>query len=780
MKRWQILLAAPFALVGAAALFAGGGATWLLRSSLADLDGEVTLEALEAPVTIDRDVMGVPTIRATNVADLARAIGFLHGQERFFQMDLQRRSAAGELSAVFGAGALEMDKSARVHRFRTVAQDAVEAMSPEKQRLLQAYADGVNAGLSALGTAPPEYLLVQQDPEPWLPEDTVLTQVAMYQTLQPTSGEHERTVGLLHDTLPEALVAWLHPRGDAWDAPMDGSVVPPPPMPGPEVVDLRTGVLAPPGPLRDSPTEDHADAVAPGSNSWVVAGSHTASGAAMMANDMHLPISVPNIWYRARLIVGDIDAVGVTLPGAGALVVGSNGHVAWGFTNSYGDFSDVVLLETDPSGQRYRTPDGYETIVRHRETIEVKDTESVTIEVPWTRWGPVLGRDHRGRMWAYRWVAHDGETQNVELIDMMEARSLDEALAVAHRSGIPTQNIVIADNNGDIAWTVAGKVPVRQGFDGTVPTSWADHAGWTGWREPTEIPVIRNPKGGKLWTANSRMVGGDAYAVLGDGGYVHGARGHQIMQGLAPLDDVTPADLFAVQLDDRALFLERWRRLLSQSTDDPAVTAVLDRWTGRADPADPAYPLVRAFRHETKALVLEPLLAPARAADPRFPFSSLRQTEHAVWQMLTERPAHLLHPSYPSWDAVLEEGVRRAVARINEVGALGEVTWGRYEPVAIRHPVSLAAPQLSEWIDMPTVGMYGDIDMPRVQLGASGASQRIVVSPGREEEGIFHMPTGQSGHPLSPFYGLGHEDWVEGRATPLMPGPTEWTLTLQP
>lgn len=224
-----------------------GGGFYLraqLRASLPTIDGTFAMQGLAAPVTVERDGYGVPTITSTTRADAARALGFLHAQDRFFQMDLQRRQAAGELAALVGARALELDRAMRVHRFRHIAQQAIARTSPAYRALLDAYADGVNAGVHALAAPPFEYLMLQTTPEAWRAEDTILTILAMFNTLQGRQAGFEATFGTIADTVSPSMYEFLTARGSEWDAPVVGEKFTRPPMPGPAEFDLRNESVA--------------------------------------------------------------------------------------------------------------------------------------------------------------------------------------------------------------------------------------------------------------------------------------------------------------------------------------------------------------------------------------------------------------------------------------------------------------------------------------------------------------------------------------------------------
>jgi penicillin amidase len=829
-RRWPRVLAAVSALVLVSLLGAGLWLRSAVEASLPRLDGEVQLAGLAGPVEISRDVLGIPTIRGASRLDVARGLGFVHGQDRFFQMDLIRRNAAGELAEILGPPLVETDRANRFHRFRHVAAQAWERASAEEKALLQAYADGVNAGLADLGKPPFEYLALGGRPAPWRPEDTSLVVLAMYVDLQDETGGYDDALGLVDATLPPALAAFLLPRGSSWDAPLDGSVEPEAPIPGADVVDLRQAQPAPdrtaqgenddfwPASRRGghaatdrqllasagaAPADDADGAdLRPGSNNFVVAGSRSADGHPLVANDPHLGLAVPNIWYRAVLEWTEEDGTpgwigGVGLPGTPGITIGSNRHVAWGFTNSYGDYTDLILLDPDPAQpsdpRRYLTPEGPRAYETAREVIKVKGKPDETLDVDATIWGPVLPPDALGRRRALRWVAHDPAAVSAAYVRAIErARTVDDALAVAAMAAIPTQNLVVADEAGQVAWSPIGLIPRRVGFDGRLPVSWADGTRrWDGWLSADERPRVVDPADGLLWTANARVVGGEAYGRIGDGGYDSGARAMQIRDDLRKLTAAKASDLLAVQLDDRAVFLEPWRTLLLAQLTDEAVAGHPDRaelrrlvettWDGHAAVASAAYRLVRAFRLETAKLVFGALTAPVKAKDPRFRWQWLPHEEAPLWALVTARPAHLVPPSYADWDAALLAAVDTELAMMKAIcDPLASCTWGARNVVTVRHPLSLAVPLVGRWLDMTPQSLPGDENMPRVQSPEFAASMRMVVSPGHEEAGIMHMPGGESGNPLSPFYRSSHPAWVSGAATPFLPGPAEHRLRLLP
>ncbi len=770
-----------------------------IAGSLPTLDGSLKVKGIKADVTLERDGLGVPTITGKNRMDVAYALGFAHGQDRFFQMDLLRKNSAGELASLVGKAVLERDKSTRIHRFRNAAAERLKKERADVIELLETYTSGVNAGLGSLKKPPFEYLLLGVEPEPWKTEDSLLVVFSMFMDLQSDQFRREVDRGLLHDTVPEPLYEFLMARGNSWDAPIHGEAFEVPAIPGPDVFDARSKQVA----INQLQPLDQLLWEEPytlGSNNWAVSGEFTKDGRALVADDMHLRIQVPHIWYRARWVWNDAEdatkqheMTGVSLPGTPVMIVGSNGKVAWGYTNTEGDWNDVVIVELDSQDtSSYRTPDGLKKIEKHVEVIKVRDGADEKLEILSTVWGPIIQNDHQGRPLASRWVAYDVDGVNVNLIDMELTTNIDEALDKANNCGIPHQNFVVGDTTGKIAWTVAGRIPRRFGHDGRLPQSWADgKMGWNGFLNPDEYPRVVNPASGRIWTANARVVSGEFYKIMGDSGYDRGARQQQIRDRLLGLEKATEADMLSVQLDDRAVFLEPWQKLLIQVLSDEAikdnpqraqVRELVSQWNARASVDSVGYRFVWSFRNSVINQLSDLIGQSCKKIDEGFALGRNRRIEGPFWKIVKERPQHFLDPRFETWDECLLANVDSVIKSATEKDAkLSDFTWGKLNTTKIQHPLSMAVPALSSWLDMPQEQLDGGwSDMPRIQAPASGASQRMAVSPGHEEDGYMQIPCGQSGHPLSPFYNNSHKDWESGTPTPFLPGPAKHKLTLEP
>lgn len=767
-----LLLLLPFLVL---LLAAWAIAVWrAMEGARPRLEGELAVAGLEAPVTIARDGAGVPTITGATRADVARALGYLHAQERFFQMETLRRSAAGELASFLGPPALVVDRQVRPHRFRARARAIVAAMTAEERAILDAYVAGVNAGLADLGSRPFEHMALLRRPEPWAAEDTVLAVFAMYLNLQPALPQREMDRARAEARGGRAFADFLYPETTPLDAPLDGSRLPEPPMPH------RLRPAAGPG----GPSV--REAAVPGSNNWAVSGALSTSGAALVANDMHLGLTVPGTWYRARLVVpGRLDATGVTLPGAMFVVAGSTGRIAWGFTNSYIDTADAVIVEETRPGF-YRVPGGERAFEVETEVLAHR-TGAERLEVRETIWGPVVGRDALGRTLAMRWTAHAPDAVRLApFLALEQAESVEEAIAIAQRAALPQQNLVVGDREGNIGWTIMGQVPARFGFDGRDAVSFADgRAGWSGMLAPEAVPVVINPPSGRIWTANARVVGGNAYALLGDGGYDTGGRAGRIRDLLFARERFAPADMLAIQLDDVSPRNGWWFVLLAaeigKRPGDARLKALaphLASWDGRAVPESVAFRLVAEFRR----LVVEGLYEAWLGGKPE-PGGFRRtyapaQGEGSVRRVLDARPEGLVPPGFASWEAFLDA---KLAALVDEVGPdPARFASGGHGRAGVKHPLARVLPLIGRVTDPPDVPVPGDRSTVRAQAPGFGASERFAVSPGHEAEGIFHMPGSQAGNPLAPYYLAGHQDWVTGRATPFLPGPARWTLRLVP
>jgi penicillin amidase len=767
----------------------------VLRASLPTLDGTIAAPTLGAATVIERDVLGIPTITAANRADLAFGTGFVHGQDRFFQMDLLRRVAAGELAELFGAAAVQQDEKARTFRFRHIATEVLGELTADQRALLSSYARGVNAALVSVHSRPWEYWVLGPAPAPWREEDTILITLAMWWDLQYGAFESELAKREINDKLsgPECAPGWkcalqfFYPSRTGWDSPNGVT---------PGTSDSTSALASLGGP--STPQELSAPAGHAGSNNWALSGRLTATGAALVASDMHLNLRVPTVWYRARLrttsIAGaaGLDLNGVTLPGAPLLVAGSNGHVAWAFTNSGGKWLDLHSVECEAIGDaELRTSHGAVPLSVDHELIRVHGADTVSFEVKSASEGVLfLPEPTQGHCWFARWLAQLPGATNLNLQKLETARTVNEVLKLAPDIGIPEQNLVVGDRGGHIAWTICGRIPADSGAQRL--------SGQGPWTSPAQHPHLVDPPSGRLWTANARaiddahdeaLIGGDEASIGAD--YDLGARARQIGDDLAALaPGATPADMLRVQLDDRAFFLTPWRNLILELLDENALRnhprrAAFKRlifdWNARASIDSVGYRLVREVHDQTESALWRMSVGSLGMTEQVRPPDRF---EKSLWALVTARPPGKLPQEFASWRELLLAQIDIAIVKLTEsCGELATCTWGARNLVRVRHPLSGALSYLARFLDMPAFQSPGDHNMPRVQdvhEGAFGASERFAVSPGFEAQGYLHIAGGQSGHPLSPYYRAGFEAWARGEPLPFLPGSVQHRLLLSP
>lgn len=739
----------------------------VLRLSLADLDQSLTVE-ISAPAKLQRDSRGHTIVEAASREDAAYAVGFAHAQDRLFQMDLLRRSAAGEISELFGKAALGLDKRARFHQFRQRSAAIVKALPPEQSNILTMYAKGVNDAVAQYPVLPFEYQFLRQDFKTWLPEDSLLASFSMYMDLQHSQVTRDLVLTRVAEHFGQEMVDFILLPSE-FQAPLDGSVEPRPD--NIQIPSVNRSLLA------NSDFHDIEEPIDIGSNNWVVSGAVTESGKAMLSDDMHLGLRVPPIWYRVSLTYPhngqDIALHGVSLPGTPGIIVGSNMNIAWGFTNANLDNTDWVELdentETYPVTETIKTPDGEEPFV-----FDMSD------------FGPVkvIG----DKRYALAWVAHQDYAVNLAYLYLDSAKSVAQARTISKTMGIPVQNMVVADTQGNIAWMPAGAITARP-TPSNVAISVSEYDVLWQQREPNP-PLYMNPENHRIWTANARVISTEQLSRYGNGGYALGSRGMQIRDGLFAREKITQQDFYDIQLDNKAVFLTRWQTILhsalsTQGEEFSDDLALLDSWQACACADSVGYSLVRRFRSQVVNTLFSPieeqlkkeglsLSVVLRHVEPAVHI--LLKQEHLAWlpEGTTDMNRFLVSQYTEARQKLLDKHVEGNLSRLDELN------WGKVNQLNVQHPFSRVMPQLAGFLDMPAVAGFGDSYLPAVQNGSHGASQRFIIQPGIEEQAILTIPGGQSGHPLSDYYRLGFEDYIANQHTPLLPGKVKHTIQFTP
>lgn len=747
---------------------AGVGGTLALRSSLPETEGRLVLSGPGAEVQIIRDWRGIPTIRAASERDAAFALGFAHAQDRLFQMDVMRRAVAGRLAEWFGPRALASDRYFRTVGLYRAAERQYALLTPELRNVVDAYAAGVNAYLATRsGMLPAEYGLVDVSrwppilaaPEPWRPPDTLAWGKLMAQSL---GGSFRR----------EILHARLAQRVSAADLAV---LYPPYPKDGPITVDEAALWLKgmPLGAIYAKIPEAPAFA----SNNWVVDGRHSVSGKPILANDPHLGLSAPSIWYLAHIETPQLSLAGVTPPGAPFVVLGHNRRIAWGFTNTESDVADLFIERLDPADKtRYLTPNGSQSFSVRHEQIGVRGGEPVALDVRETRHGPVIS-DLGGtygdlvkstpsdNVLALEATFLEGEDRSPEALwGINRAQNWDEFRAALKDFVAPQQNIVYADVDGNIGFIAPGRVPIRGKGEGWVPSpGWTSAYDWKGSIPFEQLPTAFNPASGRFVSANNRIVP-ESYPYFLGRDWDLPNRALRINELL----DKTPRQSLdasaAMQADSMSLMARDLLPLMLAGAPRGKATAdALDRlkaWDGRMNRFEVA-PLIftawlRAFN---RALLRAKLGENADMTDywDASPHSDVVRsilTGHADWCAVPP-----IKSCAEQLGASLEQALKELADRYGS--DMAEWSWGSAHEARFTNPIWSSVPLLG-WLlatSIPADGGYDTLDRGASRFAANdpyadvhGPTLRMVVDLADINQARFMIAPGQSGNVASPHY----------------------------
>ena len=766
---WRRLRRSLAGLLAVAVLAGAGGYLWL-RTSLPQTSGTLRLAGITAPVEILRDRHGIPHIRAETDRDAYFALGFVHAQDRLFQMEFMRRLGAGRLSELVGRPTLSLDRRMRVFGLHRLAQAAFEHLGPGPRSALEAYARGVNAYIETHpGVLAPEFIAISGGPEPWRPADSLVWARIMGMRL---SGN------LWSEALRARLARRLQPGqiDDLWP---DTSREVAPTLSGAEL-DKTRSLFA--GLMRAWP-----DAMAPvtASNSWVVAGSQTETGRPILANDPHLGFRAPVLWYLARIETPTLSLAGATVPGVPLTILGHNGTIAWGLTTTDSDTQDLFVEKLDPSDAgRYLTPDGSRPFAVRTETIGVRGEEPVTVTVRASRHGPLIsdldpetrrlaGTDHVVALAA---TALRPDDRTAEAIwHLNRAQSWDAFIEAMKHFHAPQQNVSYADIEGNIGFIAPGRVPIRRAGDGNAPApGWTGSHDWVGLIPFEALPRSFNPASGRIVNANHRIVGPDYPYRLGFGDTPpYRARRIHAMLDLGRSATVEMAG--RMQSDSLSLAARALVPLMAAIEPDGARGAraldLLRRWDGRMA-ADRPEPLIftawlKSFNRLLYADEMGTLFPQAWRLRPVFVRNVLRGRGAWCDDIATARRE--------SCAERLSDSLDMALAELSE--AHGEDIeawrWGDAHYAHFRHPVLGRIPILERIGDIRVAADGGAFTVNRAQNRISdrrapyasvhGPGLRAVYDLSDLDRSLFVIATGQSGNPLSRNYRDLTPLWAEGR-----------------
>jgi penicillin G amidase len=782
----------------ALAIVAYLSAWWMVRRSLPTLDGNVTVPALKESVTVDRDHWGRPWIRAKSVEDLVTAQGYVMAQDRLWQMDLLRRASAGDLSEIFGEVALDVDKENRTLGMRVAAERAAAESSPEIRGLLDAYARGVNEYISQHpNRLPIEFLALGYKPRLWTTADTYLISLYMYKTLTSTWKEKLNRQWIVQkvgtDRARDLFVE---------DSPLDHFIV------GGETGSksnhaagkpARTAVYAPGAENNTPPFAsrewnearaflaqfDQESSEIIGSNNFVVSGAHTLSGKPLLANDTHLGLGVPCIWYLMHLTAPGWNVEGFALPGAPLVIIGHNERIAWGFTNSNADVQDLYIETFDPANAlAYRVNGQWRSADVRHETIRVRGKSNVTLDVVVTRHGPIVYREpasEGGRAYALRWTALEPGGLDFGFPLLGRATNWSEFVETTRHIAGPGQNTIYADVDGNIGFTIPARIPIRAEGNGALPLPGdTDEYEWKGYIPFEELPRALNPQDGIIATANARTVGPGYRYYLSDrqaGPY----RTERIYEQLSGRTGLTPADCNAVQNDIVSLpnkFLAEQlvtaaRVAKPNNARAEELIAKLNGWDARATVDSTETTFVEYARHA----LFNNLLAP---------FLDRRVTDYELWEpesvygnvwwrdkvflenTLRGRPAAWLPKEFASYDELLITSADQAAAELEgktHSDDVAEWEWGRLHQLDMVHPLGRSG-LLHGLLSIGPYASNGTVDTVRAMGVGHGPAMRMVADLSNFDNSLMEITTGESGQVGSAYYKDQFPEWFAGSGIP--------------
>ena len=766
------------------------------RLALPALDGELHVTGLSAPVTVRRDAHGVPHIEAATQDDLFVAQGYVTAQDRLWQMDAFRRNADGELAEILGPSLIRHDKTQRVFQFRNTAQRIYANLPAAERTRLDDYARGVNLYIEQHpNSLPPEFKLLFYRPRPWTGVDSISVGMMMVQMLDThwyAKLNRERIAAKLNNP---KLEADLYPVGSWRDHPPTGVLLdlsqphPEPPSTGDSDDEENTEASArpagiPPAQLSTVQEASSSDIPRPlrtflglpdcsgcvaGSNNWVIAGRHTASGKPLLSNDMHLGLTEPNIWFMADLEAPGYHAAGVTVPGMPFVVAGHNEHVAWGFTALIADVQDLYVEKLDGKGNYYQAANGtaageWKPLAVDHEVIRVRGSKDVSLDIQSTAHGPLVNPllSHESRPIALKWTLYDPALNALPLYQINVSSGWTEFSAALSTWNWPTQNVVYADDQGHIAYHAAGKVPMRPAGLQGVPIQDAGHE-WQGYIPYDSMPNSEDPPSGFLATANSRVTTpGSPFPLSLE--WVDPYRSERIYKALQGRDRLTAQDMLAVQTDIYSEVDQELGHRFAYAIDhtdgvDDRLRKAADlmrSWDGKLTTDSAAASVVTQARQAFWPLILEPRLG-KDAANYQWDESNFAEEE-----IIMHDNSDWLPRGYKNWDALLTDAVRKGMEKGSAPGDVGHWAYGNWHVVEIDHPLSAFLPFASRIAQTGPFALSGDTTTVKQVDRDFGPSQRFTMDWSNMDGATENIVLGESGNPLSSYFRDQWNDWYVG------------------
>lgn len=784
-RRWSsIVLRVATSIVALALLSLVVFVVWLrsaTKAALPTLDGEMHLAGLTAPVVVIRDAHGVPHIQASTQQDMLTAQGYVTAQDRLWQMDAFRRNADGNLAELMGPSLVRHDETQRVLQFRNTAQRIYANLSPQDRARLDDYARGVSLFIAQSeqdNSLPVEFKLLHYRPEPWTGVDSISVGMMMVQTLDthwPTKLSRARIAAKLKNP---KLIADLYPVGSWRDRPPTGTILDlsqphaepaAAPSDDDDEEDEPSSARAVPTPLGTTallsmlglPT---CEGCVSGSNNWVVAGNHTRSGKPLLSNDMHLGLTVPNIWYMADISAPGFHAAGVSLPGLPFIVAGHNEHVAWGFTALMGDAQDLYEEELDGRGNYKDATGAWKPLAVDHEVIHVRGSRDVKLDVNFTAHGPLLNPllTKDSAPLSLRWTLYDSSLNTIPLYELNTASNWAEFSAALKNWSWPTQNLVYADDQGHIAYHAIGKIPMRPSGLNAIPVADAAHE-WQGYIPFDSLPNAVDPPSGFLATANSRVTTeASPYPISLE--WIDPYRAERIYKLLDGRSGLTPKDMLAVQTDIYSEMDQEFGQRLAYAIDHTGgidarmhqAADLMRSWDGRLSTDSAAASLVTQSRRALWPLILEPKLGKL-ATDYRWEESNFAEEE-----IVMHAKPEWLPPTYKNWDALLAEAARKAMDEGKAPGDVSKWTYGSWHGVDVEHPLAQFLPLIGRVAGTREQPQSGDTTTVKQVGHGFGPSQRFTMDWSDVDGSTENIVLGESGNPYSAHFRDQWNDWYSG------------------
>jgi penicillin amidase len=792
-----------YLLAGALLIFGGALVLgwWVVRRPLPRLDGSVAIGGLRDGVIVDRDAWGRPWIRAKSLQDAVTAQGFVMAQDRLWQMDLLRRAAGGDLSEIFGELGLAYDRENRTLGMRQAAERAAADSSPEIRGMLEAYARGVNDNITERGgKLPIEFVVLGYKPRAWTPADTYLISLYMYKTLTSTWKEklnrqwitgkvgEERARDLFVSGSPLDHFIWT----GATSLPSGVSRVGL--LSSTRISDQRRRVAGDEAQFAScawdlarnflAQFEEESSEII-GSNNFVVSGAHTASGKPLLANDTHLQLSTPALWYIVHLTAPGLKVEGFALPGAPLVIIGHNERIAWGFTNSNADVEDLYVEKFSAANPLEYSANGTMLMAKvRREVIPVRGKPDVTLDVVVTRHGPIVHRDaagEGGRAYALRWTALEPGGLDFGFPLLGQAKDWNSFIETTRHIAGPGQNTIYADVDGNVGFTIPARIPIRANGDGALPVAGdTDMYEWNGYIPFEELPRLENPPDGIIATANARTVGPGYKYYISDrqAGPYRTARLYELLSGRTGLraEDCNAIQNDIVSLPNRFLAgVLLQAATVKQPADSPAqrLIAKLAGWDARARADSVETSFVEYTRRALFVRLLQPYLGDEVSKyelwEPQSAYNDVWWRDKVFLEnVLHERPAAWLPNGFANYDELLLASADDAVAALQkQTGQAAESAWnwGRLHPLDMVHPLGRAG-LLHRLLSVGPYEQGGTIDTVRAMGVGHGPAMRFVADLSNFDQSLMEIPTGESGQYGSPYYRDQFAEWFAGRGIP--------------